>query len=347
MKIRACSAFVCCLFSLCLACGAQAAQNPPTTPHKKELQHRTAEDIEKNHAAERRITLDVTVTDASGHPVTGLQQQDFQILDNHQLQTITAFHAVEGAMADPPDEVVIVIDLINTSYQRIGFERQQIEKFLQQNNGHTQYPVRLILVSETGIQAQPQASQDGQAIIAALDNAHTGMRAIGRAAGAAGAAERLDMSLRYFEQLIAYEGQIPGRKLMLWISPGWPMLDSPAFLSSNNQQRRIFRTVVGFTNQLRQAHVTLYTVDPLGAGEALGYTFLYQSFLKPLTKAKDANYGNMGLQVFAAHSGGSYCREATIWQRGSTAASPMLRLTMCFPSIPLLQKTPMSITRSL
>lgn len=304
MKIRARLVVLCCFFSLYLACEAQATQNPPTAPDTKQLKHRTQEDIEKNRVAQRHITIDVNVTDASGHPVTGLQEQDFHVLDNRQPQTITTFQAVEGAKTDPPTEIVIVVDLINTSYQRIAFERQQIEKFLQQNNGHTQYPVSLMLVSETGIQAQPQASQDGQAMIDALDNAHTGMRAIGRSAGAAGAAERLDMSLRYFEQLIAYEGQKPGRKLMLWISPGWPMLDSPAFSISDNQQRGIFNTVVAFTNQLRQAHITLYTIDPLGAGEALGYTFLYQSYLKPLLKSKQANYGNMGLQVFAMHSGG-------------------------------------------
>ena len=295
---------LCCL-SLLFAMHGARAQNAQDSPTASEgLKHRTPESIENERAASRHITIDVNVTDAAGKPVTGLEQQDFKLLDNRQPQAITSFHAVQSATANPPTEVVLLIDLINTSFQRIAFERQQVEKFLQQDGGHLPYPVRLVLVSETGIEIQPQTSQDGNALVELLDNAHTGIRAIGRAAGAAGAAERLQMSLRSLDQLIAYEGQKPGRKLMLWISPGWPMLASPGFTVTNNQQRWIFNSIAGFTNSLRKARITLYAIDPLGAGEGLGNEYYYESFLKPVTAAKQVNYGNLGLQVLSVHSGG-------------------------------------------
>ena len=46
--------------------------------------------------ADRRLTLDVVVTDKSGHPVPGLQQQDFTLLDDKQPQTILSFRAVDA-----------------------------------------------------------------------------------------------------------------------------------------------------------------------------------------------------------------------------------------------------------
>jgi hypothetical protein len=43
----------------------------------------------------RRITLDVVVTDKSGNPVPGLQQQDFTVLDDEQPQKILSFSATD------------------------------------------------------------------------------------------------------------------------------------------------------------------------------------------------------------------------------------------------------------
>jgi hypothetical protein len=58
-----------------------------------------------------RIYLDVVVSPNSGPPVSGLQQQDFTVLDNNVPQTITSFEALDGPQA--PTEVVLVIDAVN------------------------------------------------------------------------------------------------------------------------------------------------------------------------------------------------------------------------------------------
>jgi VWFA-related protein len=63
--------------------------------------------------------------------------------------------------------------------------------------------------------------------------------------------------------------------------------------------------VVQLSDELRAARITLYNVDPLGMDESLGRTFYYQSFLKGLSSAKQAQNGNLGLQVLAAQSGGT------------------------------------------
>jgi hypothetical protein len=48
----------------------------------------------QNHSAARpgdRIYLDVVVSPTSGPPVSGLEQQDFTVLDNNVPQTLTSF----------------------------------------------------------------------------------------------------------------------------------------------------------------------------------------------------------------------------------------------------------------
>src|SRR5271156_1150340 len=97
----------------------------------------------------RRITLDVVVSEKSEKPVTGLQQDDFTIVDNKQPQKILSFQAVESA-TDPPAEVILVVDRVNTDFQNAANEREEIKKFLRLNAGQLPVPVSMIFFSDTG-----------------------------------------------------------------------------------------------------------------------------------------------------------------------------------------------------
>ena len=85
----------------------------------------------------RRITLDVVVTDKSGKPVPGLQQQDFTLLDDNQPQAILSFRATDLAtndstnLVDSPLQAILLVDAVNTSFRSVGYERQELQKFLQ------------------------------------------------------------------------------------------------------------------------------------------------------------------------------------------------------------------------
>ena len=67
------------------------------------------------HSTDRRITLDIVVTDRSRNPVPGLQQQDFTLLDNKKPQTIFSFRATDETRqaADPPLQAIVLVDAIN------------------------------------------------------------------------------------------------------------------------------------------------------------------------------------------------------------------------------------------
>ena len=290
---------------LCLSVfGVQGAIAQAPVDAKK-LVPRTPESAERTLKAERHISLDVVATDAAGKPVSGLQQSDFTILDNNQPQKMTSFEAVQGATADPPVELVLLIDLVNTGFSRVAYERQEIEKFLRQNNGQLAYPTTLVMFTDTGSQIQPQPSRDGNAMASMLDSANSALRVIGRSAGFYGAQERLQSSFNTLNQLISYEGTKPGRKLVIWISPGWPLLEGPNVEYSSKDQQTFYSWIADFSNSLRASRMTLYTIDPIGAGEGnLLHTFYYESYLKGVKKTSQAGSGNLALQVLAVHSGG-------------------------------------------
>jgi VWFA-related protein len=252
-----------------------------------------------------RITLAVIANDKSGKPVGGLQQQDFTILDNKQPQKILSFEAVRGRTSgDAGVTIVLVIDAVNTSFIRMGFVRGQIDKFLRQDGGRLAWPVSLAILTDSGLDMQQGASLDGNTLAVYLDQRETGLRSLHRSQGFYGAAERFQLSLRALRQLAEYEGGRPGRKLMIWISPGWPLLSGPRMELSFKDEQNAFNTVVALSTQLRHSRVTLYNVNPLGAAESVGRVFYYEQFLKGVTAPNKVQLGDLALQVVASHSGG-------------------------------------------
>ncbi|HLI77480.1 MAG TPA: VWA domain-containing protein [Acidobacteriaceae bacterium] len=251
------------------------------------------------------MELNVVVTAGDrGKPIAGLPQGNFTVLDNGAPQAIRSFRAVSGSAA--PVKVLIVIDAVNVGYDRIAYERQEIEKFLRANDGRLAEPTALAVFSDTGTQIQPGYSTDGNALSQELDKQVIGLRDLRRSAGFYGAEERLDMSLKTLSQLVSRETSEPGRKFILWVSPGWPLLSGPGVQLSAKSQQGLFGEIVDFSNALRAANTTLYAVDPLGAGEGPGRTFYYQEFLKGVTKPSQVVPGDLGVQVLAEQSGGLF-----------------------------------------
>jgi VWFA-related protein len=258
-------------------------------------------------STDRRITLDVLVTDKSGKPVPGLGQQDFTLLDNKQPQKILSFQAVEGpvAGADPPVEVILVVDEVNTNFTSVAFERGQIEKFLKADGGELPRPISLAVLTDSGMSIGNVTTRDGNALAAELDQNKNGLRSITRSQGIYGAQDRIGLSLNALQELADYEAPRPGRKLVIWISPGWPFLSGPREVLSDKEQQRLFGNIVGLSDRLRQARITLDSIDPLGTADAGGSrTFYYEEFVKGVKKPRQVQIGNLALQVLATQSGG-------------------------------------------
>jgi len=265
----------------------------------------TASAASARAATDRHMTLDVVVTDKSGTPVPGLQQQDFTLMDNKQPQSILSFQAVGGTAApDPPVEIILLIDRVNTSFQSSANERQQTEKFLRQNGGHLAQPVSMVFFSDSGTQMQ-NPTRDGNALIAALDQSDSSLRSIRRSQGVYGAVDRFQLSIRALNLLAAFEANRPGKKMVIWLSPGWPLLSGSRMDLTSKQHQELFNEIVAASTALWRARITLYSVDPLGTSDAGGFrTSYYKEFIKGVTTENKAQAGNLGLQVLAYQSGG-------------------------------------------
>jgi VWFA-related protein len=290
------------LFSSALVGSASAQQN--VTPTQAASSH--------------SIVLDVVVTDKSGKPVSGLQEQDFSVLDDKSPRKIVSFRASEQAAETSESSVqaIVVIDAVNSSSQSVIFEAQQLQKFLRQGDGRLPLPMSLVILTDTSTQIQPQPTRDGNALADGLGTNQPGLRAIQRSAGFYGATERLQLSLQALEKITQYEGRQDGRKLLIWVSPGWPLLSEPGIQLTNKDQQMLFNSVVQFSQQLRDARITLYSIDPLGMNDAGSFrTFYYQSFLKGVTAVKKVDSGNLALQVLATQSGGLVLNSSNDFQK--------------------------------
>jgi VWFA-related protein len=249
------------------------------------------------------ITVDVTVTDKSGHPIGGLQSSDFKLLDNNRPANITGFQVIDSShSAAEPMQVLILIDTINNSIDTVAREREQLDEFLRQKNGELSYPTSIGFLTDRGVEFPVRSTQDGNASQAALRNIQSELRDIGRSAGFWGATERLQQSLNELGQLIQDESPEPGRKLVLILGSGWPMFAETSMYADTRQRTWIFNAIVQLTNRLRAANITLYSLDPFDLGRT--NPFFYQGYRKAVTKIDQAQYPNLSAQVLAEHSGG-------------------------------------------
>ncbi|WP_263373465.1 VWA domain-containing protein [Granulicella aggregans] len=249
-----------------------------------------------------RMYLNVEVTLAHGEPVTGLQQPDFSLLNNKAPQAITTFSAIDGTVA--PTEVVLLIDVMNSQEITMSRERPELDKFLLARDGKMTYPTTMGVLTEKGIHIQPEPSTDGKGLKEALDRYLPSVRANHMLPGFHGGEERVELSLRALSGLVAQMRQRPGRKLLLWVSPGWPVFSGPAMYLSDRQQQELYHQIASISEMLRQARVTLYCIDPLGSSESVFQSQSYQQYLKPAAKPSQATPGELSLQVLATQSGG-------------------------------------------
>lgn len=250
------------------------------------------------------LTLDVVVTDKSGAPVAGLAASDFKVLDNKSPRDIASFHAAEGmrAEADPPVEAMILIDMINSTFETVAMERRDIAEYLRTRSGQLALPTSFIFLTDEGIKFQYQPTRDPKILLANLDENPTSQRAFRHEAGFQESVQMREKSLQAVVSLALKLGKTPGRKLVIWVSPGWSSFAHASDQNLPKDLQALYSYIVGVSTVLRQARITLYNVNP-GTGLSLG-NYTYQDFIKGVASPKQANNGDLTLGVFATQTGG-------------------------------------------
>lgn len=288
------AAHSCCLVLLFAATSlwAQKTASPPETL------------LQSAAASPAAMTFTVEVTDKAGHPVTGLQQSDFSLLDNKSPLSIQAFAAHAPSPQDP-ESTIILFDNVNMGFGGDSIARDQIMNLLQKPGNHIVFPVSLLMITDTGLRQLGTASSDPQELLATLKKEGGELRDIGRSAGFWGAAEREENAVNALNTLVRAAGEMPGRKQVIWLGPGWPIFDNPTITYTDTELHDVFDEVVLLSNEMTKAQVTLYDVDPLGSRDAGSFrTFAWESFTKPVREWSKALPADLALQVIATHSGG-------------------------------------------
>ncbi len=277
------------------------------------LPSETAQNTRSLHAiapAEGLFKLDVVVTDHAGIPVTGVDQKDFLLLDNGQPAKIVSFHAFNGASArpDPPVEVIIVIDQLQLPANLGSRERNAAMAFLRQNGGHLAHPVSIYSLVDTGLWLLANPSTDGNYLASQITH-NNQLGLVGHLRGSARGSIPASLefqdppalaSLEMLGEIATAERRKPGRKLLLWIGPGWGV-GSGVYAEGTSSREITFYTVRWFSTLLRDARIALYSFS---VGETDFRSQSYLDHLNGVRSAREANFVSLYRNVLAVQSGG-------------------------------------------
>jgi VWFA-related protein len=249
------------------------------------------------------INLDVVVSDASGNPVSGLKASDFSLLESGKPQKVISFQAFDGVNPGPPPTVILVIDMLQLPGNLISSELNSVETFLRRNGGHLAAPVRIFTLLESGLWQLAEASRDGNALAAQV--AHTtSFQLIRRFQGSPPAALSFTeppslIALEALGAIATAERREPGRKLLLWIGPGWG-IGSGAFHEGTGPKENTLYTICWFSTLLREARITLHSFS---VGET-GPSDPYLAYVPGVELAAKASFMSLSRKVLAVQSGG-------------------------------------------
>lgn len=253
------------------------------------------------------ISLDVLVTDKSGAPVTGLQAGDFKLLlGKKQQQNIVSVREAGSTIAqsDQPAVAILVVDAVNAWILTVSAERQLLAKYFEENS-QLPIPVYLVIFTDQGMKIHTPATQDGKALEDFLNANTTDLHNVKRPDGWFGDMEREQLSLKTLNYLTSQVTSMPGRKLFIWLSPGWNLQTNGQWDgASKSDQQVLYDNTASTLTALRAARVTVYSIDPSGPSREMTFGPTYEAFLKGLDVPKHADYGYLLLQVLAIQTGG-------------------------------------------
>jgi VWFA-related protein len=251
-------------------------------------------------SAQGLINLDVVVTDNSGKPISGLGPEDFALLDNGQPQTIISFHEFDGISfkPDPPVVVILLIDTIKMPFDLAALEREEVERFLRRNGGHLGQPVSIFGLSDSGFWTQAQPSDDGNSLAAEI--ASDKLMFIRRRQ----LFQDPDglLGLKALGYIATADRRIPGKKLLLWIGPGWNIGSATDF-ETRDPKSHTFHTIYWFSTLLREARISLFSFT-VGQSAPGTRSDVYMRFLNGVESAQQASIKNLDRKVLAVQSGG-------------------------------------------
>jgi VWFA-related protein len=278
-------------------------QSPAAIAPPAVLIRRSPEDREGASRVARHIILNIVVTDASGKPVSGLQEKDFTLLDNQLPQQIVSFQAVEGRTTKSPVHVIFVLDILNSSFQDVAYELRAVEKYLGQKTGQLSFPVSIAVLTDAGMNLG-QPARDGNALIGQLKKVRMPLATMGSLEGPN--ARRFHQSIQSLTKLVGDQEDVPGRVILIWMGPGWPPLSEwGPYPGMPTDKRNFFAAILNLTTGFREAQMTM---DAISSSNLLRENARARDYYKlsrqGVKRVDQADPGNLALPVLAYQSGG-------------------------------------------
>jgi VWFA-related protein len=257
-----------------------APPQSPANPNKSANAPASAPDNDGGtltfHSNVPLVVLDLVVTDAHGTPVTNLTQADFHVQEAGEPQAILNFEQAGARVPSPAVNIdstadldriaphapvqIIVLDEFNTRFEDMAFARYSLKKFLNRQPAKLGTPTMLVAVDLQHFVVLHDYTQNKVEIVNALNHhlvvypwqVHQGAWVAERYATAF-------VTLRRVAQAVMGH---PGHKNMIWIGRGFPQLNLAN--APFDTATRLNNAVQDCVNVLRDARVTVYTIDPAG-----------------------------------------------------------------------------------
>lgn len=240
----------------------------------------------------RLVQVSVVVLDGKGRPANGLTKDDFTVLDNGKPQVITGFFRSGGepaatapaprdpaapptwsnrgqSAAEMPRTVTaLIFDGLNTNMKDQSFVKEKMLRFLR--NLREGDSAALYLLS-TDLRILHDFTSDAKSLIASLEDLQPKMLAQWTRETVSGGTmrgilrkDRASFTLSALRAIGEHLSRIPGRKNLVWVTSGFPMLiaerekNSPGYMHSMIPEMQATAKAIG------DADVALYPISAMG-----------------------------------------------------------------------------------
>jgi len=277
------------------------------------------------HVTTRLVVLDVVVLDKAGHPVSNLDRSQFSITEDKIPQVLRSFdppsgHAMpDGKQARPvvrgtadlakignAPVNILVFDELNTKWDETAYARLRMEQFLKAQPEILASPTLLVAAGDSRFVVLHDYTQSRAELLESV-RAHFPQYPwqMMRGGSGNGAIERMEQTLGSLSQIAESSRGTPGRKNVIWIGSGYPMIDTTGL--ADEDQEKLMVLIRRVTDRMLEARVTLYMVDPAGAQvstESNGIAGEDGSFVDTGGSSLGPYKGKLDFGTFAKSTGG-------------------------------------------
>ncbi len=251
-----------------------ASSAPAQTPTQPT---RDANGVYTVRRSSRLVILDIVVIDRKGNPVTNLTRDSFHVTEANEPQTILNFEPAGAHTPDPALSInstadldrlaprapvnIILLDEFNTRFEDMAFARYSLKKYLDRQPEKLDMPTMLVAVDLQHFSVLRDYTQSKSEILSALD--HHFVAYPWQLRSFSWTPERFSTAFGTLMRVAEASLGHPGHKNMIWIGRGFPTINF-ANNGGVDAATRVDNAVQVCVNMLRDARVTLYTIDPAG-----------------------------------------------------------------------------------